>query len=164
MKLNFEGENEQETDSNDHIKIPQTDYNEQIKIEEIYNLKVSIKFIKILSIISITFCIMFTIFQVFQDYQFTTFQKQLNKLKTEIEELKSNNINNYNDIKPLDKINQKDKYNNKNKDCTNDNSLKINDFSAETIVLKEKFNKEILFLQECMRLKYKKPIKWTCQK
>lgn len=151
MKLNFEGENEQETDSNDHIKIPQTDYNEQIKIEEIYNLKVSIKFIKILSIISITFCIMFTIFQVFQDYQFTTFQKQLNKLKTEIEELKSNNMNNNNDIKPLDKSNQKDKYNNKNKDCTNDNSLKINDFSAETIVLKEKFNKEILFLQECMK-------------
>ena len=152
MKLKFEGENEQETDSNDHIKIPQTDYfyNEQIKMEEIYNLKVSIKFIKILSIISITFCIIFTIFQVFQDYQFTTFQKQLNRLKTEIEELKSNNMNNNNDIDPVNNLNQKDKYNNKNKDCTDDNSLKINDFSAETVVLKEKFNKEILFLQECM--------------
>ena len=87
MKLNFEEEQEQETASNEHMKIPQGDqgdsfYNEQFKMDEIYNLKISIKFIKILSIISIIFCIIFTIFQVFQDVQFTTFQKQINKFKT----------------------------------------------------------------------------------
>ena len=68
MKLNFE--DEQELDSKDNLKISQADflYNEQIKIDEIYNLKVSVKFIKILSIISIIFCVIFTIFQIFQDY------------------------------------------------------------------------------------------------
>ena len=146
MKLNFD--DEQDSESTDNIKISQADffYNEQIKIDEIYNLKVSIKFIKILSIISIIFCIIFTIFQIFQDYQFSSIQKELNKLKLEIEELKSNNIYK-NEIIQL------------NKDITNttetkniiDNkSPKINYFTAETSFLKEKFNKEISFLQECM--------------
>ena len=149
MKLNFE--DEQELDSKDNIKISQADflYNEQIKIDEIYNLKVSIKFIKILSIISIIFCVIFTIFQIFQDYQFTSIQKELNKLKIEIEELKSNNI--YKNIENIQS--------NKDKDITNTTTIKSNTenkptkanyFTAETSFLKEKFNKEITFLQECM--------------
>ena len=153
MKLNFEEEHEQENESNDHMKIPQGDqgdsfYNEQFQMDEIYNLKVSIKFIKILSIISIIFCIIFTIFQFFQDFQFATFQKQLNKLKNEIEELKIKSNNNI--INQKDTFNQVENYENKNKDCTDDNKLKTNDFSAETIILKEKFKKEIAFIQKCM--------------
>ena len=148
MKLNFD--DEQDSESTDNIKISQADffYNEQIKIDEIYNLKVSIKFIKILSIISIIFCVIFTIIQIFQDYQFSSIQKELNKLKIEIEieELKSNNIYK-NEIIKLNKdiINiTETKYN-------IDNKLpKINYFTAETSFLKEKFNKEIYFLQECM--------------
>jgi hypothetical protein len=149
MKLNFEEDHEQEPGSNDHIKIPQGDqgdsfYNDQLKMDEIYNLKVSIKFIKILSIISMIFCLIFTIFQFFEDFQFATFQKQLNKLKRELEELKLNNINN-NILNQKDIANLIEKYDNdnKNKDCTDDNKLKTNDFSAETIILKEKFKKEI---------------------
>ncbi len=155
MKLNFEEEQEQETASNEHMKIPQGDqgdsfYNEQFKTDEIYNLKISIKFIKILSIISIIFCIIFTIFQVFQDFQFTTFQKQINKLKTEIEELKSNNKDIINYLNQKSTSTHTEKYENKNKDCRDDNKLKTNDFSAETIILKEKFKKEITFIQQCM--------------
>ena len=149
MKLNFE--DEQESESTDNIKISQADffYNEQIKIDEIYNLKVSIKFIKILSIISIIFCVIFTIFQIFQDYQFSSIQKELNRLKLEIEDLKSNNIykneniQSIKDIKDITNITTT-KYNIENK------SPKINYFTAETSFLKEKFNKEIYFLQECM--------------
>ena len=149
MKLNFE--DEQELDSKDNIKISQADflYNEQIKIDEIYNLKVSIKFIKILSIISIIFFVIFTIFQIFQDYQFTSIQKELNQLKIELAELKSNNI--YQNIENIQS--------NKDKDITNTTTIKSNTenkptkanyFTAETSFLKEKFNKEITFLQECM--------------
>ena len=150
MKLNFE--DEQESGSNDHIKIPQTDffYNEQIKMDEIYNMKVSIKFIKILSTISILFCMIFTIFQIFQDYQFSTLQKQLNQLKIDIHQLKSNNIYNYNDKTLSDNnINKKEYIDNKNNDCIHDEP-KINEFSAETIGLKEKFSKEIVYIKECM--------------
>ena len=95
----MEEEQEQEQESHDEIKVPKSElfYNEQIKLEEIYNLKVSMKFIKILSIISISFCIIFTFFQMFQDYQFSSLQKQLYNLKIEIEELKYNrNIMNEN--------------------------------------------------------------------
>ena len=107
MKLNFE--DEQETGSNDHIKISEADffYHEQIKMDEIYKMKVSIKFIKILSIISIIFCIIFTIFQVLQDYQFSSLQKQLHQLKFDIQELKLNINNNDRLIS--------DNYKNKNK-------------------------------------------------
>ena len=146
MKLNFE--DEQETGSNDHIKIPENDffYNEQIRMDEINKMKVSIKFIKILSFISIIFCIIFTIFQIFQDYQFSSLQKKLNQLKVEIQELKLN-INN-NDRLILDNYNNKKEIDNKNDDCID--NQQINEFSAETYDLKEKFSKEILFIKECM--------------
>lgn len=145
MKIKFE--DEPESESREHIKISQTDffYNEQVKIDEIYKLKVSIKFIKILSIISIIFCIIFTIFQIFQDYQFSSLQRQLNNLQLEIQELKSNN--NY-----KVPIVQPDNFNQENINSTNENidNIDKNFFTAETIFLKEKFTKEISFIQECM--------------
>lgn len=145
MKINFS--DEQEQNSNDHIKIPESDffYNEQIKMDEIYKMKVSIKFIKIISIISLIFCIIFAIFQIFQDYQFSTLQKQLNQLKTEINEIKLNNYNSDNDRTSIDNI----KIDKKDKDSI-DNKIKSYDFSAETITLKDKFKKEIAFINECM--------------
>ena len=147
MKLNFE--DDPGSESIENIKFSQTDsfYNKQIKIDEIYQLKVSIKFIKILSIISIIFCIIFTIVQFFQDYQFTSFQMQLNRLKMEIEEIKSNNIYNKekNETEKLNKNNI-----NNNNDDNIDNIEKMNHFIAENNFLKEKFNKEISFLQQCM--------------
>ena len=152
MKLNFEGEPEDESDN--RIKIPQTEsfYNEQVKIEEIYNLKVSIKFIQILSLISIVFCILFTIFQIFQDYQFSTFQKELITLKNEIQELKLKNINNNKDITKEHKFDKEEKDENNNNDSNKQltNDKKIINFSAETIKLKEKFKTEIIYLQDCM--------------
>ena len=144
MKLNFV--DEQESGSNDHIKIPETDffYNEQIKMDEIYKIKVSIKFIKIISMISIIFCIIFTIFQIFQDYQFSSLQKQLNHLKIEIQEFKLNINNRF----ISDNYNNKKEIDNKNDDCIDNKP--INEFSAETYDLKEKFSKEISFIKECM--------------
>ena len=148
MKLNFE--DEPESESADNIKISQADffYNEQVKIDEIYKIKVSIKFIKILSIISIIFCIIFTIFQIFQDYQFSSLQKQLNNLQLELQDLKSNNNYNYKTSKIQSDIFNQEKTND-DKDNINNNTL-INIFTAETMLLREKFSKEILFLQECM--------------
>jgi len=145
MKLNFE--DEQETESDTRIKVPQTDffYNEQVKMEEIYKLKVSIKFIKILSIILVIFCLLFALFQVFHDYQLTFFQKEINKLKNEIEELKLNLL----DFKYLDK-NRKDK---KTQPQTSGITVSVKPavfFTAETVILQEKFKKEIKFLQDCM--------------
>ena len=158
----MEEEQEQEQESHDEIKVPKSElfYNEQIKLEEIYNLKVSMKFIKILSIISISFCIIFTFFQMFQDYQFSSLQKQLYNLKIEIEELKYNrNIMNENkniiDIKEEpDKEKKNDKINEYYMDDNNNTRI---EFTAETIDLKNKFNKEIIFLKQCMNeIKFKK--------
>ena len=145
MKLNFE--DEQETESDGRIKVPQTDffYNEQVKMEEIYQLKVSIKFIKILSIILIIFCLLFALFQVFHDYQLTFFQKEINKLKNEIEDLKSKLL----DFKNLEKVRKDEKI----QPQISDNTVSIKPtvfFTAETVLLKEKFKKEIQFLQDCM--------------
>lgn len=160
MKLNFEEEqesHEQEQESHDQIKIPHTDlfYNEQIKLEEIYNLKVSIKFIKILSTISIVFCFIFTIFQIFQDSQFSTLQKHFNDLKKEIEELKYSQINidnKYNHINDIPPETNNDEIIKQNNDDTNNENNSINkvEFTAETRDLKKKFYKEIVFLKECM--------------
>ena len=145
MKLNFE--DEQETESDGRIKVPQTDffYNEQVKMEEIYKLKVSIKFIKILSIILVIFCLIFIFFQVFHDYQLTSFQKEINKLKNEIEDLKSIS----HDFKNLDKVIKDEKIEPQNINAIVSEKPKIF-FTAETIKLKEKFKKEIQFLQDCM--------------
>lgn len=143
MKLNFE--DEQESESNDQVKVPQTDffYNEQVKMEEIYQLKVSIKFIKILSSIIVIFCVLFALFQILHDYQLTLFQKEINKLKNEIEDLKSI------DLKNLDNIIKEEK----NHPKINDAPVSVKQsvfFTAETVLLKEKFKKEIQFLQDCM--------------
>ena len=145
MKLNFE--DEQETESDGRIKVPQTDffYNEQVKMEEIYKLKVSIKFIKILSIILVIFCLLFALFQVFHDYQLTSFQKEINKLKNEIEDLKSKSL----DFKNLDKIRKDEKMHPEISDTTASIRQRVF-FTAETVLLKEKFKKEIQFLQDCM--------------
>ena len=150
MELNFENEQEGEDDNTEkHMKIPNSDqvFKEQVKYEQIQILKNSIKSNKILIIFLIIFCSLFTAYQLLQDYRISNFQKEIFNLKEKIEELHSiineqrlnNNITDTKN-KQFNAINNIEDKNTKNK---------IN-FSAETIVLKDKFEKEIQYLQECM--------------
>ena len=148
MELNFDDEQEGEN-TEKHMKIPNSDqvFKEQVKYEQIQILKNSIKSNKILIIFLIIFCSLFTAYQLLQDYRISNFQKEIFNLKEKIEELHSiineqrlnNNITG-NKNKQFNAINNIQEKNTKNK---------IN-FSAETIVLKDKFEKEIQYLQECM--------------
>ena len=148
MELNFDDEQEGEN-TEKHMKIPNSDqvFKEQVKYEQIQILKNSIKSNKILIIFLIIFCSLFTAYQLLQDYRISNFQKEIFNLKEKIEELHSiineqrlnNNITDTKN-KQFNAINNIEDKNTKNK---------IN-FSAETIVLKDKFEKEIQYLQECM--------------
>ena len=170
MKLKFEGdqetEQEQEQETEDNLKIPQNDQNEndiimneQIKIDEMKNLKDTVNFVKIIIFFLALFCIFLILLQLFQDFQIKRFQKQIKILKSEIDLLKSN----HDSIKTENNVNipnlEEKKFpaktsnnnNSKDKDCNDDLTNKQpNYFSAETITLKEKFTKEILFLKDCM--------------
>ena len=151
MELNFE--DEQEGDNTEkHMKIPNSDqvFKEQVKLEQIQILKNSIKSNKILIIFLIIFCTLFTAYQLLQDYRISNFQKEIFQLKEQIEELqininnqiikktKNNEINNNKQINTISNIEEKTPRNN------------IINFSAETIVLKDKFENEIKYLQDCM--------------
>lgn len=148
MELNFDDEQEGENIVK-HMKIPNSDqvFKEQVKYEQIQILKNSIKSNKILIIFLIIFCSLFTAYQLLQDYRISNFQKEIFNLKEKIEELHSiineqrlnNNITDTKN-KQFNAINNIEDKNTKNK---------IN-FSAETLVLKDKFEKEIQYLQECM--------------
>ena len=154
MELNFENEQEGEDENTEkHMKIPNSDqvFKEQVKLEQIQILKNSIKNNKILIIFLIIFCTLFTAYQLLQDYRISNFQKEIFELKEQIEELqislknqknkkiKNDESNNNKQINIVNNIEEKPQKNNN-----------IINFSAETIVLKDKFEKEIKYLQDCM--------------
>ena len=154
MELNFENEQEGEDDNTEkHMKIPNSDqvFKEQVKLEQIQILKNSIKNNKILIIFLIIFCTLFTAYQLLQDYRISNFQKEIFELKEQIEELqislknqknkkiKNDESNNNKQINIVNNIEEKPQKNNN-----------IINFSAETIVLKDKFQNEIKYLQDCM--------------
>ena len=149
MKINFDDEQEGENTEN-HMKIPNPDliFKEQVKLDQLERLKKSIKSNKIQIIFIIIFCSLFTAYQLLQDNRISNFQKELLKLKEQINEMKSNSMKN--------EINNKNITNdNNNRKITNGETLetttkKVINFSAETIVLKNKFEKEIKYLQDCM--------------
>ena len=149
MKINFDDEQEGENTEN-HMKIPNSDliFKEQVKLDQLERLKKSIKSNKIQIIFIIIFCSLFTAYQLLQDNRISNFQKELLKLKEQINEMKSNSMKN--------EINNKNITNdNNNRKITNGETLetttkKVINFSAETIVLKNKFEKEIKYLQDCM--------------
>ena len=149
MKINFDDEQEGENTEN-HMKIPNSDliFKEQVKLDQLERLKKSIKSNKIQIIFIIIFCSLFTAYQLLQDNRISNFQKELLKLKEQINEMKSNSMKN--------EINNKNiTDDNNNRKITNGETLetttkKVINFSAETIVLKNKFEKEIKYLQDCM--------------
>ena len=152
MELNFENEQEGEDDNTEkHMKIPNSDqvFKEQVKLEQIQILKNSIKNNKILIIFLIIFCTLFTAYQLLQDYRISNFQKEIFELKEQIEELQIKNQKNQ-------KIKNDESNNNKQINIVNNIEEKpqknnnIINFSAETIVLKDKFQNEIKYLQDCM--------------
>ena len=79
-------------------------------------------------------------FHNFTRFSIHHISKAKKNLKTEIEELKSNNKDIINFINQKSTFSHTEKYDNKNKDSKNDNKLKTNDFSAETINLSKKNN------------------------
>ena len=154
MKLNFDDEQEGENTEN-HMKIPDSDrvFKEHIKFEQIQNLRSSVKFNNILSIIIIIFCSLFTAYQLLQDHRLSKFQNDIFDLKEQIKEIQLNMNNNNQqiiksdtkkekDIHQLNSIEDSEKKETKNKPLIN--------FSAETTILKDKFEKEIKFLQDCV--------------
>ncbi len=154
MELNFDDEQDEENTEN-HMKIPNSDrvFKEQVKLEQIQNLKSSIKANKVLLIFIIIFCSLFSAYQLLQDYRISSYQKEVSKLKKEIEEMKKEMNSNINFIQNHS-VN-KNKTNDNNQINENDNVVEnkpknIINFSAETIVLKDKFNQEIKYLQDCM--------------
>lgn len=154
MELNFDDEQDEENTEN-HMKIPNSDrvFKEQVKLEQIQNLKSSIKANKVLLIFIIIFCSLFSAYQLLQDYRISSYQKEVLKLKKEIEEMKKEMNSNINFIQNHS-VN-KNKTNDNNQINENDNVVEnkpknIINFSAETIVLKDKFNQEIKYLQDCM--------------
>lgn len=154
MELNFDDEQDEENTEN-HMKIPNSDrvFKEQVKLEQIQNLKSSIKANKVLLIFIIIFCSLFSAYQLLQDYRISSYQKEVLKLKKEIEEMKKEMNSNTNFIQ--NHSDNKNKTNDNNQINENDNVVEnkpknIINFSAETIVLKDKFNQEIKYLQDCM--------------
>ena len=154
MELNFDDEQDEENTEN-HMKIPNSDrvFKEQVKLEQIQNLKSSIKANKVLLIFIIIFCSLFSAYQLLQDYRISSYQKEVLELKKEIEEMKKEMNSNINFIQNHS-VN-KNKTNDNNQINENDNVVEnkpknIINFSAETIVLKDKFNQEIKYLQDCM--------------
>ena len=150
MKLNFYDEQEGENIEND-MKIPNSDqvYRVQVKLEQIQNLRSSVKFNNILSILIIIFCSLFTAYQLLQDHRISNFQNDIFDLKEQIKEIQLNiNNNNQQIIKSDNKkeIHQLNSVGVREEKVTKN---KIN-FSAETIILKDKFEKEINYLKDCM--------------
>ena len=153
MELNFEDEQEGEVENTEkHMKIPNSDqvFKEQVKLEQIQMLKNSIKNNKIIIIFLIIFCSVFTAYQLLQEYRILNFKKEIFQLKEQIEELQMNPNNQI--IKKI-----KDNENNNNKQINILNNIEqktqksnLINFSAETIVLKDKFRNEIKYLQDCM--------------
>ena len=150
MKINFDEEQDSDNTEN-NMKIPNTDlpFKEQVKLEEVQNIKNSIKSQKSILIFFIIFFILLIIYQLLQDYRISIFVKEISNLKLQITEMKSY-INNINE----NIINNTAKNNilkEENKDNIDHNKIKsIVNFSAETTVLKNKFDKEIKYLQDCM--------------
>ena len=106
MELNFDDEQDEENTEN-HMKIPNSDrvFKEQVKLEQIQNLKSSIKANKVLLIFIIIFCSLFSAYQLLQDYRISSYQKEVLKLKKEIEEMKKEMNSNINFIQNhFDKI------------------------------------------------------------
>ena len=154
MKLNFDDEQEGENSEN-HMKIPNSDqvFKQQVKFEQIQNLRSSVKFNNILSILIIIFCSLFTAYQLLQDHRLTKFQNDIFDLKEQIKEIQLNmNSNNQqiikSDIKKENEIHQLNSIEDSMEKETKNKPL-IN-FSAETILLKGKFENEIKYLQDCM--------------
>ena len=155
MELNFEDEQEGEVENTEkHMKIPNSDqvFKEQVKLEQIQMLKNSIKNNKIIIIFLIIFCSIFTAYQFFQEYRILNFKKEIFQLKEQIEELQMNPNNQI-----IKKIKDNESNNNNNKQINILNNIeqktqksKLINFSAETIVLKDKFGNEIKYLQDCM--------------
>ena len=96
MKINFDEEQDSDNTEN-NMKIPNTDlpFKEQVKLEEVQNIKNSIKSQKSILIFFIIFFILLIIYQLLQDYRISIFVKEISNLKLQITEMKSyiNNIN-----------------------------------------------------------------------
>ena len=155
MELKFDDEQEVEN-TQSHMKIPNSDqiFKEQVKMEQLESLKNSIKTNKIFLISAIIFFSIFSAYQLFNDYQISNYQEEILKLKKDIEEMKEEIKLNKN--KNIESIINKNKTENKNMvDILNNNddnqeNKNIINFSAETTLLKDKFNQEIKYLQNCM--------------
>ena len=155
MELKFDDEQEVEN-TQSHMKIPNSDqiFKEQVKMEQLESLKNSIKTNKIFLISAIIFFSIFSAYQLFNDYQISNYQEEILKLKKDIEEMKEEIKLNKN--KNIESIKNKNKTENKNMvDILNNNddnqeNKNIINFSAETTLLKDKFNQEIKYLQNCM--------------
>ena len=155
MELKFDDEQEVEN-TQSHMKIPNSDqiFKEQVKMEQLESLKNSIKTNKIFLISAIIFFSIFSAYQLFNDYQISNYQEEILKLKKDIEEMKEEIKSNKNINK--ESIINKNKTENKNMvDILNNNddnqeNKNIINFSAETTLLKDKFNQEIKYLQNCM--------------
>lgn len=136
-----------------HMKIPNSEkmYKGQVKLEQIQSLKNSIKTNKLIIMMIIIFCSLFTAYQLYQEYRISFYRKEILKLKNELEVMKENI-----------KLNEQNLINNNFTNNNNQISLhnfkgieetkpkNIISFSAETIVLKDRFGKEIKYLQDCM--------------
>ena len=155
MELKFEDEQEGENTQN-HMKIPNSDqiFKEQVKLEQLESLKGSIKTNKIFLIFVVIVFSIFSAYQFLHDYRLSNYQEEILKLKKDIEEMKKEIK--LNEIKIKESIINKNQTENKNmigllnNNIENQNEKNIINFSAETTLLKDKFNKEIKYLQNCM--------------
>ena len=155
MELNFDDEQDGENTEN-HMKIPNSDqvFKEQVKLEQIQSLKSSIRANKVLLIFIIIFCSLFSAYQLLQDYRISFYQKEILKLKKEIEEMKKEMNTNINLIQKnsvnKNKTNDDNQNNESNEEVVENKPKNLINFSAETVVLKDKFSQEIKYLQDCM--------------
>ena len=155
MELNFDDEQDGENTEN-HMKIPNSDqvFKEQVKLEQIQSLKSSIRANKVLLIFIIIFCSLFSAYQLLQDYRISSYQKEILKLKKEIEEMKKEMNTNVNLIQKnsdnKNKTNDDNQINESNDIVVENKQKNLINFSAETVVLKDKFSQEIKYLQDCM--------------
>ena len=97
MKINFDEEQDSDNTEN-HMKIPNSDqiFKEQVKLEEIQNIKHSIDSLKIIIIFIIIFCALLIIYQILQDYRVSSYRKEILNLKEQIIDMKLH-INNFNE-------------------------------------------------------------------
>ena len=143
MKLQFEDEPESENEDYSKIKISKFKKDKKKNREEISELKFSIKTLKRLIFAGLTFFFSFAMLQTLIDFKLSYFQDKIDELSNEIKKLKLNQQNQINNFTNNDNIGNT--FGKKSNDKKNKNY-----FSAETYLLKNKFRKEIEYLQNCM--------------